>query len=268
MLATAVLVTLLLAPATAGDAAAPAACKSYARGSDSLPALVREWFSHSADERVEMCLQAAPSAREDATVLYFGEGGVNQHGAVCTYLRHGLTLAGSGAAARLERYDRSEALAMATAGPNCPAPHAPTGAQGYIETYDISTSTFLGIMQLWSAVASAPTSERGSQPGGPTGDKEAPCAAAKASRGCTSGSAGKTALGAETRTRLQAELGRHPGGATVTRIVRIPGSVLRHRYALFVHAPEAPGVAGSQYVIYMDKNLRGPYQITAFAETN
>jgi hypothetical protein len=54
----------------------------------------------------------------------------------------------------------------------------------------------------------------------------------------------------------------------VTRIVRVPGSVLRHRYALFVKAPDSPDAASSRFVIYLDKTLRGPYQITAFAETN
>ena len=68
--------------------------------------------------------------------------------------------------------------------------------------------------------------------------------------------------------RVQAVLGSRASAATVTRIVRIPGSVLRHRYALFVTAPDATAGAGAQYVIYLDKKLRGPYEITAFAETN
>jgi len=265
--ATVVLVTLLLAPAS-GSAPPAAACKTYARGSEALPALVSEWFSHSLDERVVMCPQASSSASERATMLYFGEGGVTQHGTVCTYPRHGLALTGSGAAVRLERYDRSEALAMTSAGSDCPAPHASTSEQGYVETYDISTSTFLGIMRLWSAIASVPTADRGGRPGVAAGGKEPACAAATASRECTSGSEGRSALTAETRARLQAALGTRSSGATVTRIVRIPGSVVRHRYALFVKATDAPGGAGSQYVIYVDKSLRGPYELTAFAETN
>jgi hypothetical protein len=249
-----VLVTLLLAPGASGSAVPAAACKTYARSSETLPALVGEWFSHSLDERVVVCPQASSSASEGTAVLYFGEGGLTQHGAVCTYPRHGLTLTGSGAGARLERYDRSEALAMTSAGPDCPAPHAPTSAQGYVETYDISTSTFLGIMRLWSAIASPPTA--------------AACGAATASRECNSGSGGRSAPAAETHARLQAVLGTRASGATVTRIVRIPGSVMRHRYALFVKAPDTPGGTGSQYVIYVDKSLRGPYELTAFAETN
>ena len=243
MTATLVLVTLLLTPAASGSAAAPAACRTYTRGSEALPAHVSEWFAHSLDERIVRCLQAGAPGSEGATALYFGEGGVTQHGTVCMYPRHGLTLTGSGAAARLERYDRSESLAMALADPHCPTPHAATGAQGYVETYDINTSTFIGIMRLWSTIAQAPAAT----PSTP--------ASAKASA-------------AETNARLKAALGARASGERVTRIVRIPGSVLRHRYALFVKAPDTPAGTGSQYVIYVDKSLRGPYEITAFSETN
>jgi hypothetical protein len=242
--ATGVLVTLLLAPAASGAAAAPA-CETFARGSATLPMLVGEWFGHSSDERVVKCPQAGPPGREGATALYFGEGALTQHGAVCKYPRHGLTLTGTGAAARLQRYDRSEALAMALAGPGaCPKPHDPASAQGYIETYDVSTSSFEGIMRLWSAITTSATSN-------------------------SSGTdATRSATAAAARVRLQAELGARTGDVTVTRIVRIPGSVLRRRYALFVKAPQPPGGGASQYVIYMDKGIRGPYEITAFAETN
>jgi hypothetical protein len=235
--ATVVLVTLLLTPAASGSAAAPAACETFTRSSESMPAHVTDWLAHSPDERVVMCPQSG------GTALYFGEGGVTQHDTVCTYPRHGLTLVGSGGAARLTRYDRSEALAMALADGECPEPHAPTGAQGYVETYDIGTLTFAGIMRLWSAIAGAPVAA----PSGPVA----------ASTPATA-----------TRARLQAALGTHKRDAIVTRIVRIPGSVLRHRYALFVTAPDATAGAGAQYVIYLDKKLRGPYEITTFAETN
>jgi hypothetical protein len=239
--ATVVLVTLLLAPAASGSAAPPATCENYTRSGAALPTLVSEWFAHSSDERVLMCPQAGAPGNEGAASVYFGEGVLTQQGAVCTYLRHGLTLAGSGTAAHLQRYDRSEALAMALAGAGCPRPHDPASAQGYIETYDISTATFMGIMRLWSAITGTTTAN-------PSGSDAARSAAARA--------------------RLQAELGTNTSEATVTRIVRIPGSVLRRRYALFVKAPQASGGGASQYVIYMDKRVRGPYEITAFAETN
>jgi hypothetical protein len=266
--ATVVLVTLLLAPAANGSAAASAACETFTRSTGTPPPLVRDWLAHSGDERVLMCPQPGAPGSGGATALYFGEGGLTQHGTVCTYLRHGLTLAGTGAAARLQRYDRSEALAMALAGPECPPPHAPTSAQGYVETYDISTSTFVGVMRLWTSLATAPAAASGVRPGSAAGGKEADCAAASASRACTSGSEGTRAPVAGTRARVQAALGSHTSEATLSRIVRIPGSVLRHRYALFVKAPDASSGAGSQYVIYVDKTLRGPYEITAFAETN
>jgi hypothetical protein len=241
--ATVVLVTLLLAPAAAGNAAAPAACEVFTRGSETLPTHVKEWFAHSPDQRVVRCPQPAATAGAGAAALYFGEGAVTQHGTVCTYPRHGLTLVGRDAAARLERYDRSESLAMALAGPQCPPPHDATRAQGYVETYDVSTATFAGIMQLWSAIA--------------TSSAPAPAGADGA----------RTSVGG-THARLKAALGPRTSGATVTRIVRIPGSLLRHRYALFVKAPDSPDAAGSRFVIYLEKTLRGPYEITAFAETD
>ena len=242
MTATVVLVTLLLTPAASGSAAAPAACQAFTRSSAALPTLVTEWFARSTDERVLMCPQAGAPGSEGATSLYFGEGVLTQQGAVCTYLSHGLTLAGSGTTARLQRYDRSEALAMALAGPGCPRPHDPASAQGYIETYDISTATFMGIMRLWSAT----TTTAAVNSSGTDGARSA----------------------AEARARLQAVLGTRTSEITVTRIVRIPGSVLRHRYALFVTAPQPPGGGAAQYVIYVDKRIRGPYEITTFAETN
>ena len=63
MTATVVLLTLLLAPAASGNAAAPAACEVWTRGSETPPH-VKEWFAHAADERVVRCPQAA--AKESA----------------------------------------------------------------------------------------------------------------------------------------------------------------------------------------------------------
>ena len=242
MTATTVLVTLLLAPAASGGAPPAAACEIFTRSSEALPALVREWFGHSGDERVVICPQTGASGSARPPTLYFGEGALTQQGRVCTYPRHGLTLTGAGAAAHLLRYDRSEALAMSVAGAECPAPHAATSTQGYVETYDIGTSTFLGIMHAWSAIATS---------------SALPASGTGGARGAQ-----------ETRVRVQAVLGSRASSATVTRIVRIPGSVLRHRFALFVKAPDAAAGATAQYVIYVDKYLRGPYEFTAFAETN
>ena len=128
MSATVVLLSsLLLAPAAPGTAQPPAAasCQSFSRDAHPIPPLVRAWFEHSADERVVVCPQTAGAAGEATAPLYFGEGAVSQHGAVCSYLSHGLTLSGSGDAARLQRYERSEATDMAMAGAGgCPQPHA------------------------------------------------------------------------------------------------------------------------------------------------
>src|SRR5262249_10089786 len=116
--ATVVLVTLLLTPAASGSAAAPGDCRTYTRGSEALPAHVGGGFAHSLDGGIVRCLEAGAPGSGGATALYFGGGGVTQHGTVCMSPRHGLTLTGNGAAARLERYDRSESLAMALADPH------------------------------------------------------------------------------------------------------------------------------------------------------
>ena len=232
MTATVVLATLLLAPATSGGATASSACETWTRASTAAPALVREWFARSTDQRVRVCPQPAATGAESAAPLYFGEGSVTRRGAVCSHQSHGLKLTGSGPSARLQRYDRTEALAMALANAECPPPGAAAGAHAYVETYDVSAAAFVGIMRLWSA----------------------PCGTGAAAAACE---------------RLQATLGpERMRAATVTRIVRIPGSLLRRRYALFIEAPHPPAGGASRYVVYVDKHARGSYQISAFAETN
>jgi hypothetical protein len=239
------LVTLLLAPAASGAAEAPAAstaCQTFSRSTQPAPPLVREWFARSPDERVVVCPQTAAPGNEAAAPLYFGEGAVRQRGAVCSYLSHGLTRAGSGDTARLEHYEHSEALAMALAGSDCPRPHAASAAADYVETYDVSPAAFVGIMRLWSATTA------------------------------TLAAAGPSAAGArmapEARDGLETIGPGRVSSASVTRIVRIPGSVLRHRYALFLKVPDTSSGNSTLYVVYVDKSLRGPYEITALAETN
>jgi hypothetical protein len=245
-----VLSMLLLAPAGSGAAPPPpaAACQSLSRAAQTLPPLVREWFAHSADERVLVCPQSAAGTQGAEAAAYFGEGAVTQHAGVCSYLSHGLTLIGSGAAARLQRYERSEALAMALAGTGCPTPHGDAGAAAYVETYDVSSEAFIGIMRLWSAATATLAA-----------DKEHCCAMRAA----------ESRITPEARARLEAEIDPgHIGAASVTRIVRIPGSVLRHRYALFLTVPDATHGSPAAYVAYIDKSVRRPYEITDFAETN
>jgi len=242
--ATVALVMLLLASATpvASPAAAPAPipCETFTRASATLPPLLRTWFAHSSDERVRLCPQSPAPAGEDLAPIYFGEGPVAQHGTVCSYPSHVLRRIGSGAGAHLQRYEQTEALQMALAGAECPVPHA--DAHHYVETYDVSDSAFVAIMRLWSETAGAIAA------GAPTA---------------------VDATGAPVRKRLEAALwSGHIASADVIRVVRIPGSALHHRYALFIKVPERAADRASLYVIYVDKNLRGPYWISAFAETN
>ncbi len=264
MTAIVVLVTLLLAPAASSEAeapAAPAACQSFSRSTQPLPPLVRKWFARSPDERVMVCPQTAAPGNEAAAPLYFGEGAVTQRGAVCSYLSHGLTRAGSGDTAHLERYEHSEALAMALAGADCPRPHAAAAAAAYVETYDVSPAAFVGIMRLWSATSAtlAPAAS------GPS------CCAAHGGAAATApglGSAAGARMTPEARAGLETIGPGRVGSASVTRIVRIPGSVLRQRYALFLKVPGTSSGNSALYVAYVDKSLRAPYEITAFAETD
>ena len=244
MTATVALLMLLLPSATAvaspAPAPAPPACETFTRNSATPPPLVRAWLAHSSDERVRLCRQSPAAAGEDTAPVYFGEGPVAQHGTVCSYPSHVLARIGSGSGEHLRRQEQTEALEMALAGPECPVPHS--GAHDYVETYDISDAAFASIMRLWSQTSVAIAA------GTPTA---------------------VDATGAEVRKRFEAALGpRRSAGAAVSRVVRIPGSVLHHRYALFIKVPEGAADTGPLYVIYVDKNLRGPYWISAFAETN
>jgi hypothetical protein len=263
------------APAAAAPAAAP--CTTFTRASAAPPPPVHEWLAHSADERVVMCAQPATAGNE--TALYFGEGGVTRHGTVCSYNTHGLTLRGSGAASRLQRYERGEALAMAMAGADCPLPHGADGP-AYVDTYDVSQAAFISIMQLWSATTSGESqreccSARGARqpaaappPVGAQPPASAPPAAAGAAAIADSLFPG-AGVDAGIRQRLRTTIGAdRMSTLTLTRVVRVPGSLLHRRYALFVRAPVAPGTAPSLYVIYLDKALRGPLAVTGFAETN
>ena len=266
-----VLSMLLLAPAGSGAASPPpaSACQSFGRDAQTMPPLVREWFAQSADQRVLVCPQSAAGTQGTEAAAYFGEGAVTQRGGVCSYLSHGLTLIGKGPAARLQRYERSEALAMALAGTTgCPAPHGDAGAAAYVETYDVSSEAFIGIMRLWSAATAALAA-----------DKEHCCAMPADALGSASGAAhpgaaappraAESRITPEARARLEAEIDpAHIGAASVMRIVRIPGSVLRHRYALFLTVPDATRGSPAAYVAYIDKSVRRPYEITDFAETN
>jgi len=243
------LVTLLLAwaPSAARSAAPPAAattCQTFTRaGAAAAPPLVRGWFADSGDERVLVCPQPGQqgTSAEEAP-LYWGEGSVIRRGAVCSYLSHGLTAVGAGAARRLRREERTEAVAMALAGEECPVPHEGTAASAYVTTYDTSRAAFVSLMQLWSRLT--------------THDSVTSAAAPAA--------ASTTAMLERLRAAIEARRLQPPG---VTRIVRIPGSALRRRYALFVKDPDRPAQS-AMYVIYVQKKVRAPYEVTDVAESN
>jgi hypothetical protein len=265
MTATLALLTLLFAPAQSAAPAAPPTppsaqstslpCQTFTRESEAPPPLVRAWLATSGDQRVRVCPQPGPQGAQ-AAPLYFGEGGVTREGAVCSYDSHGLTTMGSGASQRLRRIDRTEALAMALAGQDCPLPQASADANAYVMTYDTSRAAFVAIMQRWSALSSSRVAFE---------HELACCSAGGAQPGAVPGAA----EGAEIRRHLRAQIdsGRMML-APVSRIVRIPGSTLRRRYALFVKEPDRASADPRFYVIYLQRRLRGPVDVIGIAETN
>jgi hypothetical protein len=257
MVTTLSLVTLLSAagPSVAAQSA-PTLCQTFTREAAAAPPLVRAWLAESGDQRVRICPQ--PGATGGEARYYFGEGAVGRRGAVCSYLSHGLTTIGDGAARRLRRIERSEAVAMALADHDCPQPHPAAAPDLYVMTYDVSPTGFAAIMELWLELIAA---------GPPINPNLICCALGSASRGASAGSPAAVA----NLKRLQAavEDGRLQKTG-ITRIVRLPGSALRHRYALFVKDPDQERPVGQpgMYVIYVQKRLRGPYQVSDLGESN
>jgi|SRR5579862_8794927 len=215
----------------AARAAAPD-CEVFTRDSANAPQQVRQWLQSSQDARVRVCQLLAGDA---ATAVFTGEGAVSRSGDVCSYASHGLTSLGSAEHAHLTRYESEEMRAMLLAGSACPVPHA-SGAPTYTLTYQVRPKVFEAVMRWWQALL---------QSAAPQLPASAPGTA-----------------GARLRTALAAGRLRE---APVVRLVRIPGSLLRHRYTLFVADPEA-APAGA-YVIYLSKFPRAPWQITGVADT-
>jgi hypothetical protein len=260
MIATLALVTLVSAPGSSG-AAKPAAapCETYMRSSAEIPALVRGWLAGSVDERVRVCPQPGAAAAESPP-LYFGEGAVNRHGAVCSYLSHELAPMGNGTARRLRRIESSEAVAMALTDNDCPQPHSAAAPDVYVMTYDVSPRAFAPIMQLWRQF-SAP---------GASPEQQPPVCCHLSTRSTAAPGSRETAAILK-RLRTAAEEVRLERSG-VARIVRMPGSALRRRYALFVKDPDKvqdrpPGQPG-MFVIYVQKRLRGPYEVSGLGESN
>jgi hypothetical protein len=283
------LLTLLIAPASAGttqpqatttqvtpQATTPqvtpevttpgATCQTFTRASSAAPQFVRDWLKRSEDQQVRACTVSGDRADPAApTVQYLGESGVTRRDGVCSYRSHGLVKRGTGAAGRLERYEAGDALQMAPAANACPAPHTGAASGPYVATYDTSATAFVAIMQLWSEVSASTRAfdhaccdYGGTQPRAPPGT---PPAAG------TAGGAGGVG-GTEARARLRAAIeAGQMRAAALARIVRISGSLLHRRYALFVVDPASPAAEPAYYVVYVRKDLRSPYRISGIADT-
>ena len=235
--------SVLVALAAGGAARAqelPPSCQTYTRSGAAAPELVRAWLAHSADDHVIVCAAAASEAQ--GALLYSGESAVAHAEGVCSYSSHGLNPAGSDGKRELRRYDRGDALHMALATTDCPAPHAP--AQAYTETYDVSPAAFVAIMQLWSAAA-ASVQMLEAEIEGHGSDR------------------GDSATG--RRLRQAIETGRMKA-APVIRIVRLSGAGLHRRYALFVADPARGPRESTLYVIYLTRWIGGPWHISGVAD--
>jgi hypothetical protein len=229
-------------------------CQTFTRASAAAPEIVRGWLARSSDDHVIVCTPHGPGAETDATPLYTGESAVTKRGTLCSYSSHGLTKVGTGAASRLQRYERADAVGMALAGGDCPAPPAAAAGERYTTTYDLSPAAFVQIMEFWAAAAASVQSF----------DRELACCDV---RGGSTGAAADTAVATATRQRLRVaiEAGRMKT-ATVTRIVRISGRGMRRRYALFVADPDSRPAGSTVYVIYLSRWLGGPYHITGVTD--
>ena len=232
-----------LLPAAARAQAGADSCQAYTAASAGAPALALEWLKRSGDERVMVC--NPPAVPFEAPPRYRGESAVSRHGEVCSYSSHGLAKVGSGPAARLQRYDRGDVVRMALAGADCPALPAANGTDPYTGTYDVSSAAFAAILGLWrEAAASSAGFDR-------------------ASAFDSGAGAAPTATSAAARARLRAAIvAGKMKAAPVIRIVRISGTLLRHRYALMVADPELGAGESALYVIYLSKSFTGPWRIT------
>jgi hypothetical protein len=217
--------------------------------------MVRTWLERSRDDHVRVCQPAGCCSNAADAASYTGESAVRRRGGVCSYASHRLEKLGEAGASRLERYERGEAQVMALAGSECPTPH-PTGADAYVATFDVSPRAFEAIMQLWAGAAASTRRF----------DQELACCADTGSG--TAVAVGPVALGDSGRRLRGAIDAGHMKSARVTRIVRMSGSLLQHRYALFVANPDSSDPQARLYVIYLRKPLRGQFHITAVADTN
>lgn len=232
-------------PAPPAPAPAPpaASCQTFTRASAGAPDVVRAWLAHSSDDHVLVCIPPEPHA--DAAALYAGESAVGRRGNVCSYARHLLSRVADGATGKLQPYEHGDAVAMTLATGDCPPAHSAAGPDRYALTYDLSPGAFVAIMAYWATATVSAQSF----------DREIAC--------CTA-SAGAPTTARRLRSAIAA--GHHLGAAAVTRIVRLSGPLLRHRYALFVADPDSAPAGSGVYVIYLSKRIAGPYRITGVSD--
>jgi hypothetical protein len=216
---------------------------------------VHAWLARSSDDHVRVCRPTAAATGDAAAASYSGESAVRRQGGVCSYTSHPLVETGKGSATRLERYERSEVQIMALADSDCPAPD-PASNNAYVPTYDVSPRAFEAIMQLWAAAAASTLRF----------DQELACCAG--ARGGSAVAVAPATLGDSARRLRGAIDAGSMKSATVARVVRVSSSAWQRRYALFVANPDSSDAQARLYVIYLRKPLRGPYHITAIADTN
>ena len=240
--------------ATAGmQTPAASSCRSYTRETPATPELVHVWLAHSRDQRVLVCTPRPQSGTGGSEPTYNGESAVTEGGGVCRYATHLLARTGAGAMSRLQRYDTTEAVAMAAVGDAaCPPPHDPATPKRYTMTYDLTSAAFESLMAFWGAAAGS-TAEF---------DRALAC--------CGSGGAASTAGSATAnaeRLRLRAAIAAgHMQSAAVTRIVRLAAHGLNRRYTLFIDDPESGPGGARIYVIYVTRFFRGPWHISGISD--
>ena len=249
-------------PAAATQAASAAACQTFTLSSPAAPEIVRWWLAHSRDDHVRVCSGPGAAAAASAEPQYSGESAISRSGAVCSYAAHILTPSGTGPSRRLQRYDRTEALAMIAVGDAaCPPPHEL--ARRYIPTYDLTPATFESLLGFWAAAAaSADTFAHDLACCGAGGA----AAAGAAATGADAASAGSLAAHA-TALRLRATIasGRMQAAA-VTRVVRVAAHGLQRRYALFIEDPDSRPPGATVYVVYVSRWLRGSWHISGISD--
>jgi hypothetical protein len=228
---------------------APPSCQSFTRSSGAAPEIVRSWLERSGDDHVLVCTAPAAASGTPGATLYTAESAVARSRGVCSYSSHLLTRVGTGVASRLQRVESAAGIGMTIAGSGaCPTPHS-APAELYTMTYDLTPAVFESIMAFWAATAASAAAF----------DHELACCTVRGSAAATPASAAASA----TRERLRAAIaaGRMQAAA-VTRIVRLAGRGVRHRYALFVANPDSHPPGASVYVIYLSKWLAGPWRLS------